>query len=96
MTRVVLALIVPERLPAAPGVRSQMPALPGSALSPHVTLGRFKRAKPQLALQLGRVVTAGARCCAAPFTAHQIAVHDKQLGLAGSRDKVLARYPLSR
>jgi hypothetical protein len=93
MTRVVLALELPERPRAAPGVRSQMP---GSALSPHVTLGRFKRAKPQLALQLGRVVTTGARCCAAPFTAHQIAIHDKHLGLAGSRDKVLARYPLSR
>lgn len=93
MKRVILGLDLPERSRAVPEVWQQMLPLSGAAVSPHVTLGRFK---PEQAFRLGRAVAVGARCCAAPVTAHEMVLPESHPGRGGSRYEMLARYPLSR
>ena len=96
MKRVILGLDLPERSRAVPEVWQQMLPLSGAAVSPHVTLGRFKLVKPEQAFRLGRAVAVGARCCAAPVTAHKMVLPESHPGRGGSRYEMLARYPLSR
>lgn len=68
--------------------------LPDRRFVPHVTLGRFARATPEVAMRLERAVVEHTLFHAGPFEVRELGLHASELTPAGSRYRELARYAL--